>query len=551
MRRNHRFVTGREGWVIALVAIAGYLPFINKPLTIDADMLVHTARQMAMDPVNPPLGDYGRLMALHDHTKMPPGSVYFRTGHPPLLPLLLVPVVANTGSREWPLHLFFFVFYAAAIVAVWHLLGLFYPFPFRFWGTLLWTVSPALLVNASNIMWDVPITAFMLGSFVLFLRGTRDDDLRMLLLSGIVAGLGALTKVNILPLFILFPLFLAATRRWKALLVWSIPAAAFPLLWVAHNLVVFGQVHYLSVGWYSFLFGDIRYRMERNVAYFGAALMLPVFWLWLMVATRQWKAPAVCALAGGAWGVLLVVVLGKAVWFGALYALSAAAGLWVLYRCLSFFGGRKQGTFLLHEPLLVSLFALLYLVVLNIMPSASVRYILPMVPLGLLVVGEELGALSRRHRRWWLGTALCAGALISPGLAAGDYLQGSADRALPCTLAARGYAPATTWYYGRLSYAWYLHHAGYRNLRGDTLRPRDGDALVNEEIPGDYDAREMLRSGYLLEPVDTIDAPSWPLRVRGFGAGFYGNDRLPWSVSLAAPQKRYLVYRISRAPASP
>jgi 4-amino-4-deoxy-L-arabinose transferase-like glycosyltransferase len=535
---------GPEGWLIALVAIACYAPFINKPFTIDADMLVHTARQMLHNPIDPPLGDYGRLMALHDHTQMPPESIYYRTGHPPLLPLLLAPMVAVAGTREWPLHAVFFFFYAAAIFAVWRLLGLFYRGRYRFFGTLLWTVSPILLVNSSNVMWDVPITAFMLGSFVLFLKGVRDNDIRLVMLSGIVAGLGALTKVNILPLYLLFPLYLAATRRWKALFSWTIPAAVLPMLWVAHNLAVFGRVHYLSVGWYSFLLGDLRYRMERDLSYFGSALLLPVFWLWLTAATRRWKALAIAILAGSAWGILLVAVSGKPVWFGVAYALCAAAGLLMLYRCLVFFRGKKQGTWLPHEPLLVSLFALLYLAVLNVMPSASMRYILPIVPLGLLVIGEDYLSLSRGHRRLFVLVSLGIGVLFSTGLAVGDYLQCSADRALPAALEKRGYVPGTTWYYGRLSYAWYLHHAGFRNLRGDAMRPRAGDALVNEAIPGDYDACTVLGNGYLPRPIDTIDSPQWPLRVKGFGAGFYGDDRLPWTVQFNVPQKRYVVYRI-------
>jgi len=81
-------------------------------------MLVHTSRQMLVHPLDPPLGDFGSLLVLHDHTNMPPSSVFYRNGHPPLLPALLAPVIALAGNREWPLHLALFPAYLLSVVAV-------------------------------------------------------------------------------------------------------------------------------------------------------------------------------------------------------------------------------------------------------------------------------------------------------------------------------------------------------------------------------------------------------------------------------------------------
>jgi hypothetical protein len=318
-----------------------------------------------------------------------------------------------------------------------------------------------------------------------------------------------------------------------------------------HNLVVFGKVQYLSVGWYSFNLGDIRYRMERDISYLGGALMLPVFWAWLMISSGRWKRLFLISAAAAAWSILLVVKLGATPLFGAAYLSCAAMGAWILYRCLTFFRGRKQGSYRLHEPLLIAAFCLIYFVVLNVMPSASMRYVLPMAPFGLLVLGEDLFLLSRIQKRWFLMTALGTSIVVSCGLAIGDYVQGNADRTLPALLKQKGYRPETTWYFGRLSYAWYLYHAGFRNLRADTLRPGPDHFLVDEVIPGDYNAVEVLGNGYSLRRVDTIESATWPLRTRGFGAGFYGEDRLPYSVALNVPQKRYYVYRIDLVRNSP
>jgi hypothetical protein len=134
--------------------------------------------------------------------------------------------------------------------------------------------------------------------------------------------------------------------------------------------------------------------------------------------------------------------------------------------------------------------------------------------------------------------------LFSLSLAVGDYYQCNADRKLPSVLIDKGYAPSKTWYYGRLAYDWYLYHAGFRNLRADGGTPQDSDYLVDETIPGDYKAAEMLGDGVALVAIDTIRSSRWPFRTMGFFAGFYGNDRLPYSIKMGSPQKMYRVYRI-------
>lgn len=534
----------RQCVFLFIIALFCYMPFVNKAMHMDADMLVHTSRMILIDPVNPPLGEYGRHMALHDHTKMPSSSAFYRCGHPPLLPLLIAPIVAIGGAVEWPLHLFLFLFYLISIYAVWYMIGLFYNAKYRFSLTVLWAVSPALLVNAHNIMWDVAITGFMLLSLLLFLIALRRESAKLMFLSGLVAGIAALTKVNAFPLFLLCPAYLLFKGRSRFLPLWLGPAAFLPLVWAVHNLLVFGKVQFVSIGWYSFAPGDIRYRMERNLSYFGGALLLPVFWVWLMIARKRFKELMVNFLVCGVWGILLVAVLKKPLMVGALYTLYAAAGLWLLYKMALFFHGAKKGAYTSAEPFLIAGYAVLYLLVLNIMPSASMRYILPLVPLGLLVLAEELTRISAPQRTALVTAMIAVTAILSISLAIGDYCQCEADRRLPSALIKKGYEPEKTWYYGRLSYDWYLYHAGFRNLRADGGKPKDGEYLIDEVIPGDYKAAEVLGDGFALVAIDTLQYFDWPVRTMGFFAGFYGNDRLPYGFRAGSPQKMFRVYRI-------
>ena len=534
----------RQIVLIGCVSLLCYVPFINKAFLMDADMLVHTSRQFLVDPINPPLGEYGRHMALHDHTKMPESSVFYRTGHPPLLPIVLAPVLACAGDCEWPLHAALFPFYLASIFSLWGMLGLFFESRYRLFGTLIFATCPSLLVNSSNIMWDVPITAFMLLSFFLFLVALRNNSAKFMFFSGLAAGAAALTKVNVLPLFLVCPAYLLLSRRVRFLCLWLAPAMVPPLFWVAHNMVVFGKIQYVSVGWYSFLLGDIRYRMERTIAYFGCALILPLFWVWLMVVRRLVKGLLINLLLGFAWGILLVVVLKRPVWYGISYALFSASGLWLLTRLALFSRGPKAGTYRSWEPPLIAAFSVLYIIVLNIMPSASMRYILPLVPFALLVLGEEISRISVKRQNILLTATLFTGALFSLLLAIGDYLQCDADRMLPQALVRNGFLPQHTWYYGRMSYDYYLFRGHFRNLRADGGMPAAGDFVVDEKIPGDYAAAGIIGKGFSLEPVDTIGMYRWPFRTMGCGAGFYGDSRLPFAICPGVPQKQFCVYRL-------
>jgi hypothetical protein len=362
-------------------------------LHIDSDMLVHASRQVLSAPLDPKLGDYGGNMVLHDHTNMPRSSLFYRCGHPPLLPYVYAPVAAIANDREWPYHLVSFVFYLAAIYGVWHMLGHFVSPTLRWAGTVLWTISPALVVNSHTVMWDVPITAMMIWALSLLVSGTRADSGRAIAASGVVTGLAAVTKTNAVLLYPVLGGYLIATRRWRHLLARA-----------------------------------------------GHRLRIVPF-----------------ALLGLLWGTLLVAVLNKPLSVG----LAAAVGL----------------------PFVLA-------------------------------------------------------------LATADYLFCEADRELPRTLEAAGYRPEQTWYFGRLSYEWYLFHAGYKNLRTSRGAPEPGDFLVHELIPGDYMPHGSLASTCTLEPLDTISFFGFPLRTKGLFGGFYGDSRLPYSIAPGQPQKAFVVYRL-------
>ncbi|MBD3394951.1 MAG: hypothetical protein GF418_04920 [Chitinivibrionales bacterium] len=534
----------------ALVALAltCYLPFMHKPVHIDGTMMVHTSRQMLVDVWNPPLGEFGKHLVLHDRTRMPEQSVFFRTGHPPLVPLLMAPATALARDGEWPFHAFMLGFYLALVLGGWHLFGLFYAGNNRIAGALLLTTCPAIVVNSHNIMWDIPITALMTWTFVLFIRALRTRRPGLYFASGVMTGIAALSKSNAIALYVLFGLYLVWRRRGKALILWGVPAVVLPGLWVIHNVFVFGEIQYLSVGWFSFLPGDIRYRFERTISYLGGCVLVPPFLYWALLRTRKAFLGFVPVLVlAAAWGGLLVGVLARPLWFGVTYAMLASIGLLFLYMLVRTDQHRIACYRSRDERILVAGFAVLYLLVLMIHPSSQVRYALPLYPFLVIVVVDAASQLAGQQKRWFWPLCLCAGTGFSLLLSVGDYLLCDGARRLPGKLDEKGYAPRHTWYYGRLAFGYYLYRAGFRNILTDPGVPEPGDYAVDEYLPRDYPVREILPRRFSLEEIDTIAFYQWALRTKGRYAGFYGNSRIPYALDWASPVRAVKVYRLKSA----
>lgn len=135
--------------------------------------------------------------------------------------------------------------------------------------------------------------------------------------------------------------------------------------------------------------------------------------------------------------------------------------------------------------------------------------------------------------------------ILTMTLSIADILYCDSDRKLPEYLQHNGYSSDKTWYFGRLSFDYYLHKAGFKNFMVLQSAPSKGDFLIDETFPGDYSVCKMLENHISKKVLaDRIRIHYFPLRTFGAGAGFYGSNRLPYSISFTNPQKEYAVYRI-------
>jgi hypothetical protein len=506
---------------------------------LDGDMMVYTAHQLRLNPLKPPIGDYGIHMALHGSTLMPSQTVWFRNLHPPLLPLILAPF-ADVGIKYiWIFHLVFLIWYVLAIWAGWLLFGLFFSQKEQVLATWLWAFCPALMVNSHTLMWDVPVTALMVLSLVLAVQSRRNESLKQALFSGIFAGLAALTKSSAIILYGTIPLYYLFTRKWRMAIVWCIPALMLPLIWVIHNLALYGKIQYISTGQFNIIMQDVRYKFERNISYVGGALILP--FIWFIIACRTKKSalkfsPFVLICMG--WGFLLVYVLHNPWWYAVAYTVFASTGLWVLYQMIVVSFISKQKSAFYSDSLLCAGYVLSYMLLLNVFPAASVRYLLPIIPFCLFVFIEGVRLLNKKSQIWVWSAAIASSVILSILLSVGDYLFCEADRLLPKMLQSKGYTSEHTWYFGRMSFGYYMFHNNYQNLRLSDRKPNVGEfAVLNPSVASAGEGNLECH------PVDTILLYRFPFKTIGNYAGFEGSSRIPYAIEFNSPMQGYIVYQ--------
>jgi len=539
--------TPKKGLAFVIVlASCLYCFYINKPIHNDSELLIQVARQTLINPVNPPIGDYGRRMAIHGSTThMPRTSIFYRCPHPPLLPLLMLPITMVAADKEWAFHLFFLCIYISAIIGGWYLFRLFLKGNALFHATLLWSLCPALFVNSQNIMYDVPICAAIVWTFSLFLAGIRQQSRKLILISGIIAGAGALTKMTIAPVYGIIIAYFLFKRKWRDLVIWAAPALVLPLLWVMHNIFIYGKIQYLSTGHFNPNPGDIRYRAERIVSLLSSVALFPVMWLWIIIRKKgERKIFLSSLLVTFLWGMLLITFLNKSVLFSITYALFSALGLWVLWHLLQ---TPKTANPNAHcssdEKWACRAFILVYFIMCLCLPLAAARFLLPLIPFIILFLINLLETFPQEEQKAFRLINIITAIIFTISLSTGDYLYADADRKIPHELATRGYTPETTLYHGNLSYDYYLYHAGYRSPRLDNSIVRSGLYFVEEIIPK-RTVTHFIPDTLNAIPVDTISLHYFPFRTIGKNAGFYGNSRLPFSIEWNTPQKRYLVYKL-------
>jgi 4-amino-4-deoxy-L-arabinose transferase-like glycosyltransferase len=289
------------------------LPFAGGAFRIDDPAFIATARQIEVDPLHPYSFDIAWAGSEAD--------AFTVFAHPPGVPLLIAGVRSVCGEGEVPLHLFFYLFAAGAVVLCGLLARELGQEPLTAELTLV--ASAPFLVCAQTVMPEMPLLFFFLGAIVVFVRGLRRDRELLLVTGALIGGLPALCRYSgmlIVPILSLAALLWSTRRRalfWPLLSFWGV------LVWAGWSFAAYGKVHLPSPG--ALAVPDataIAVKLAIILIHLGGALLFP-----LLVAARGWP---LLGAAGGVVGLFLALRFSYPVLPAALVMLFlAAATAWL------------------------------------------------------------------------------------------------------------------------------------------------------------------------------------------------------------------------------
>ena len=472
------------------------LPFAGRAHHIDDPLYLAAARQAWTAPLDP----LGGGSFWHDQ----PTTLFHDLYNPPLTAYLLAAPVALGGGSEWPVHLVMMLLGAVTLVAAtWagEPLGV----PPRW--TLLLAASPALCTASVGAMVDVPFVLLTLLAWGAALRGRPAW-------SGVLAGLGALTKyVGLLNLPLsLMPL--ARSSRRKAL-VSAVIASALFLAWCLWSRSAYGQAHVTAAGRFQVL--GLRRQGEFFLAFVAS---LGLAGLPAALGLIRWTVrAALLAAAAGAGGAALVHARGgspgnvvlAAVAFGSGAALLAAAWRASRQARHDLFPAACFWTYAAYAVLFVYF--------------GAARYLLPLLP-PLIWLLARSGEAERGRLRFV--SSVAGAAALSLLVVWGDSGYANAWRTMADRLPQQGLTMADgpqegrRFQTGHWGFQWYAGLRGYTPLSARDILDR-GDVVA--EADGIHAAGPWPAQLAVLEPLETLSVTSPWLRVMDgrAQAGFYSS----------------------------
>ena len=415
----------RELIIVALFVLALRLPFLNQAVQGDDVYYLAEAEHAQIEPLHP------------DHTLAPfLGRMVDMRGqpHPPLdawcLGLLLA---IFKDVREIPFHAAYIVFSLIAAFSAWSLARRFSPRPLL--ATLLFLVTPALVVNGNSFESDVPFLAFWLLATALYVAAVDRRSQALLAASCVAMGLAALGAAQAI---FLAPILFLYGRKWRAAAIATLAAPAVFLAWQLFERVTTGALPAGVLAGYLQSYGFEALMQKLKSA---AALTAHLAWL---VFPGLWLPPLIA----------LPAAIGAAFYdLNPLFWGSIAIGIGILIWC-----ARNWRDFLAQWVLIFFAGAL------AIFFAGSARYLLPIaLPVAILA--------TRRAGPRMLGIGLGCGLALSVLLAEVNYQHWSGYRKFARSLQEQA-ETKRLWIDGEWGLQYYLEsEGGLPLLVGQTVRP--------------------------------------------------------------------------------
>ncbi|GIV14572.1 MAG: hypothetical protein KatS3mg022_0007 [Armatimonadota bacterium] len=491
----HRAVPAGAWWVL-VVALGIQVAFIHKPFHVDDTVVLHIARQILANPLNPLSGELDWDGAVK--------PTFHVTTNPPLLSYYLSLWMLVGGEREWMMH---------TAMLVWQIL--------LWWGvvllarrfeanpalaTALVMLNPATIVSP-NLMRDVPMVALWTLGTAWFLLGNDNKDGKRMGRGALVIGCAALMKYSGLGAILLLGLYVLLQRRPRHL--WWVTLAILPFaLWCTQNLIAYGQLHFWATMQRKDISTPFSDRLWGTLAALGGVWLL---WLWAGIVCRRWQAFAIAlivALAIGWWRWQRFAPAGDveaSFW--------SAAGVFLL--ALTLFRAWEAW----REQAFSALWAAWVLFAIGIgAPFAAARHLLPAIPpLALLWLPE--GRLRPGKR---LALSAVVAIQVGWGIYAGwcDMQIADVYRRGAQLLAKEHDTQA---FVGHWGWMYYAQRAGLQQVSANRLPP-EGTLVAIPTVGGDAAVPPSLAPRLLYEDSVEVTAPA-RLATLPPKAGFYASLR--------------------------
>ncbi len=490
------FSLPKSTYLVLLLALAIQVAFIHKPLHVDDTVVVHIARQILRNPIDP----FGGEMDWDGSVR----NTFHVTTNPPMLSYLLAPVIAVGGERAWLMH---------AVMLIWQ--------PLLWWGTVLLArrfgvhptpaaalalLNPATVVSP-NLMRDVPMVALWTLGTAWFVLGSDSAQGRRMVLGALVAGCAVLMKYSGLGAVVLLAVYVLLQRRPGQL--WYVLWGLLPLaLWCAHNLLVYGQLHLVATLLRKDIVTPLSDRLWGTLAGLGGVWLL---WLWAMVMCRHAVVMGIGVMAG--------LVVGWWRWRLALPAGDVESAFWCAVGAVLLVLSIVQAVRLWRKQAFCVVWTAWVLLAIGVgAPFAAARHLLPALPPLALLWGDA-GNMDR-----WRSSALSLILLVQAvyGVYAGCCDMQIADvyrRAAP-ELAERHSVQA---FVGHWGWMYYAQRAGLKQVSANRL-PEPCTRIAVPTVGGDAAVPPSLVPSLMYEESVEITAPA-RLATLPPRAGFYASLR--------------------------
>jgi hypothetical protein len=539
--------------LLAALVVACLAPFLGKAFHLDDSLFLWAGQHIALHPGNP----YGFYVQWYNFLQ-PMSEV---SQNPPLAAYYMAAASSCFGWSEFALHAAFLLPALVVILGTYALARRLTQRPLL--AALVTLVSPGFLVSSTGVMCDTMLLAGWILAILTWLIGLEKKWPVLLMVSGLLIAICALTKyfgVTLIPLLLLYTLVRQRRLAVEAL-IWLVPPALVLCAYQYWTTGLYGTGLLSSAANYALSFDAMSQKGTSTglVALlaglsFAGGCALPALtfapWLW----SRRWIliATVAAAFAGFSMGTGLLsfpalqfIPDSHRVWFSLQLALFIAGGMSVLGLTVQDLRHRKD-----PESALLLVWVLGTFVFASLLNwSVNIRSLMPIIPaVGILIARriETLPGASGKQIALKLAAPLTLALAISLWVTVADSRQANSARTAAQQIRDRIAAPEEqVSFQGHWGFQYYMQSYGFTPFDSNRSYVGGDNLLVvphnNTNVARIRQMPEWATSQEVLAlPINTGVA----LMDASMGAGFYSDvwGPLPFAFGRVSADE-YTVYR--------